>query len=233
MGNQKIVVAIDGPSGSGKGTVARATADRLGYFYIDSGAMYRAVALCAQEQRIALSDTARVAEFAEQLNLRMESAPEGMRVLASGRDVTEAIRRPEVSQGASQVAVIPAVRAVLVAQQQRMGTEGGIVMEGRDIGTVVFPRAELKVFLDASAAERVRRRYRQQREQGIECTVEATRKEIEERDRRDRERTVSPLVQAADAVYLDTTALTVEEVADVVVRLAREREAKTGKISPA
>lgn len=225
MGSPRIVVAIDGPSGSGKSTVARQVAGRLGYLYVDSGAMYRAVALAAQEQGIAPEDAAGLAACAAGLRIDLEKAPNGVRVLADGRDVTEAIRQPAVSRAASVAATIPAVREALVAQQQRLGSGGGVVMEGRDIGTVVFPHAELKIFLDASTEERARRRYEQQREQGIPTSREKTLEEIRERDHRDATREVSPLVQAADAVYLDSTALTAEETVEVIVRLARKAEA--------
>jgi cytidylate kinase len=154
----------------------------------------------------------------------------GIRVKLDGRDVTDAIRRPEVAQAASVVATIPRVRELLVGQQQRIGAAGGIVMEGRDIGTVVFPRAELKVFVTASVDERARRRYEQQREQGIESSLEKTRREVEERDHRDRTRKVSPLVQAPDAVYLESTAMTAADVVDVIVRLAEKKVA--GSKSP-
>lgn len=224
MGRQGIVIAIDGPSGSGKSTVARGVAERLNYLYVDSGAMYRVVGLVAHEQGIAPEDAERLVACARELCINLEKTGSDARVLVDSRDVTEAIRRPEVSRRASQVAVIPAVREILVAQQQRIGAGGGIVMEGRDIGSVVFPRAELKIFLDASAEERARRRCEQQQAQGIASSLEKTRREIEERDHRDRSRAVSPLVQAADAVYLDSTALTADEVVEVIVRLAKKRE---------
>lgn len=221
--SREIIVAIDGPSGCGKGAVAQRVAEELGYLHIDSGAMYRAVALFARENGIPFEEAGRVAQLAGETKFRMEMVPGGARVLAGGRDVSEAIRQPEVSQGASRVAVIPAVRAALVAQQQKMGAGGGIVMEGRDIGTVVFPQAELKIYLDASVEERARRRYEQNQAQGIESTRERTVQEIEERDRRDKGRAISPLRQAEDAVYVDSTALGLEEVVAVIVRLARER----------
>jgi len=219
-----IVIAIDGPSGAGKGTVAQGVAARLGYLYIDTGAMYRAVGLLACEQGLRLDDGDAVAALAARLRLDFEKTPDGIRVHANGRDLTEAIRTPEASDAASVIAVIPAVRRHLVAEQQRLGAAGGVVMEGRDIATVVFPEAELKVYVDASPEERARRRHRQHTEQGIVSSLEITRKEIEERDRRDRERLASPLAQAPDAVYLDTTALSVEEVVEVIVRLAKGRE---------
>lgn len=223
MSKNSIVIAIDGPSGVGKSTVARAVAARLGYLYVDSGAMYRAVALEVWEQGINASNAPAVTALTAKLTIDLKTNPDGVHVLLDGRDVTEAIRRPEIGQAASQVAVIPEVRRLLVAQQQRIGAAGGVVMEGRDIGSVVFPNAGLKIFLDADFDERVRRRHQQHLEQGIESSLEMTRKEVEERDRRDRERSVSPLVQAPDAVYLDTTAITADEVVDVIVRLAEKR----------
>ncbi len=219
----KIVIAIDGPSGSGKSTVARAVAARLGYLYVDSGAMYRAVALCAREAGIPPDAVDLLAALAARIEIDLRRNAAGVRIFVDGHDVTEAIRTPEISKGASLIAVLPAVRERLVAQQQRIGAAGGIVMEGRDIGTVVFPRAELKVFLDASPDERARRRHAQHLEQGIESSLEKTKKEVEERDRRDSTRSVSPLVQAPDAVYLDTTALTADDAVDVIVRLAEKK----------
>ena len=226
MGAKRIVVAIDGPSGAGKGRVARGVAERLGYLYVDSGAMYRAVALVALEQGISLADGDAVAALAARLRLDFKRVPEGVHVFADGRDITEAIRSPEASQSASRVAVFPEVRRHLVAQLQRIGVEGGIVMEGRDIGTVVFPSAELKIFLDASKEERARRRHVQHIKQGHPSSLEETLREIEARDRRDSERAASPLVRAGDAVYVDTTALSADETVEVIVRLAREREGK-------
>ena len=226
MGAKGIVVAIDGPSGSGKGTVARGVAERLGYLYIDTGAMYRAVGLVAREQGIPLEDSQAVAALVARLRLDFQQAAAGIRILADDRDVTEAIRSPEASQSASHVAVFPEVRRHLVTQQQRIGATGGIVMEGRDIGTVVFPHAELKVFLDASQEERARRRHAQHLEQGHASSLEETQREIVERDRRDSERAASPLTRAADAVYLDSTALSAEDTVEVIVRLARKREGK-------
>ena len=219
---KSIVIAIDGPSGSGKSTVAQGVAERLDYLYVDSGAMYRALALCAHEEGIPLEDPAGLAACAARLRIDLEKVPQGVHVRVNGRDVTDAIRRPAISQAASVVATVPAVREHLVAQQQRIGAQGGIVMEGRDIGTVVFPHAQLKIFLDASPEVRARRRYEQQRAQEIESSLEKTRREISERDQRDRERTVSPLVEAADAVHLDTTSLTAREAVDVILRLAQE-----------
>lgn len=214
------MIAIDGPSGAGKSCVAQQTAARLGYLYVDSGAMYRAVALRAEEEGIAPADVTRLVELARGLRIELAKASNGVRVWANGREVTEEIRAPRISQASSVVATVPEVRRLLVEQQQRLGAAGGVVMEGRDIGTVVFPEAELKVFLDASAEVRARRRFEQQRALGMVTTPEETRQEVLERDLRDRERSASPLRRAPDAVYVDTTALALEEVVEVVVRLA-------------
>ncbi len=227
----RIVIAIDGPSGSGKSTVARAVAARLGYLYVDSGAMYRAVALRAREESTPPDAIEQLTALAERMQIDLKRDSAGVRIFVDARDVTDAIRTPEISKGASLIAVLPAVRERLVAQQQRIGASGGIVMEGRDIGTVVFPRAELKVFLDATPDERARRRHAQHLEQGIESSLEKTKKEVEERDRRDSTRSVSPLVQAPDAVYLDSTALTAEEVVDVIVRLAEKQTQENNRMA--
>ncbi len=224
-----IVIAIDGPSGSGKSTVARAVAERLGYLYVDSGAMYRAVALRAREEAIPPDAVGLLTALAGRMRIDLKRNSSGVRILVDDRDVTDAIRTPEISHLASMVAVLLPVREHLVAQQQRIGAAGGVVMEGRDIGSVVFPHAELKIFLDATPDERARRRHAQHREQGIESSLEQTRKEVEERDRRDSTRSVSPLVQASDAVYLDSTALTAADVVDVIVRLAEKKTETAGE----
>ncbi|MGH9804045.1 MAG: (d)CMP kinase [Candidatus Acidiferrales bacterium] len=223
MSGKRIVIAIDGPSGVGKSTAARAVAQRLGYLYVDSGAMYRAVGLRVWEEGINALNAPAVNALTANLQVDLKPTDSGVHVLLDSRDVTDAIRRPEISLAASQCAMIPEVRRLLVTQQQRIGGQGGVVMEGRDIGSVVFPGAELKIFLDADFEERARRRHEQHLEQGIPSSLEMTRKEVEERDRRDRERAVSPLVQAPDAVYLDTAAMTAEEAVDVIVRLAEKK----------
>jgi CMP/dCMP kinase len=201
------VVAIDGPAGAGKSTVARAVAERLGFTYLDSGAMYRCVALAAARRG---ADPAAVAE---QLTIEL-----GNRVLCDGQDVTQAIRSQEVSEGASRAAAEPAVRTAMVAEQRRLLSRGDWVAEGRDIGTVVAPEAEVKVFLTADAAERARRRAA---ELGADLDTVLAEQAI--RDQRDREREVSPLEAASDAVILDTSGLTVDEVTGKVVALVRER----------
>lgn len=228
---RKLIIAIDGPVGSGKSTVARRVAELLGYTYLDSGAMYRALAWEALECGTPLDDEARLESLARETDIRLEPPPAEdvaagytCRVSVDGRNVTAAIRSAEVGQAASRLAVLGRVRAPLVVQQQRAGAEGGVVMEGRDIGTVVFPHAELKIFLDASLEVRAERRWKEYQSKGDKRTLDEIIEEVRGRDRRDRERTVSPLVRAADAVFVDDTAMDVEETARVVVLLARERE---------
>ncbi len=210
------VIAIDGPAGAGKSTIARRLAEKLGYVYIDSGAMYRAVALWALRENINPDDAHRVEQLAREAGI--ELLPQRI-VRLNGEDVTEAIRVPEVSAAASRVAAIGAVRAALVAKQKRMADRANVVMEGRDIGTVVFPDARVKIFLDADARERVRRRAGEQ----PQVPAEQLAMEIAQRDERDRERAESPLVQAPDAVYLDSTGLTPEQVEEEILKLVRAR----------
>lgn len=223
---RKLIVAIDGPVGSGKSTLARRVAAMLSYIYIDTGAMYRAVALKAMRNNIAFDDVSaeKLVALARATRIDLRAADGRQQVLLDGEDVTAAIRTPEVAQGASKVAVNPGVRHVLVAEQRRAGEAGGVVMEGRDIGTVVFPDAQLKIFLTASPETRAERRWREHQQKGDQINLGRTLDEIHERDRRDRERTTSPLVQAEDAVLIDSTAMEPEEVARLVAMLARERE---------
>ncbi len=227
---RKWTIAIDGPVGSGKSSVARRVADMLGYVYLDSGAMYRALAWKALERGVPLESEEELEALARRTRVDLEPASAargqdfspGIRVCVDGRDVTEQIRSATVSQSASKVAVVAGVRRVLVAEQQRAGRQGGVVMEGRDIGTVVFPNAELKIFLDASPEIRAERRWRQHLEKKDGLTLENVQRELRERDRRDRERQVSPLVRAADAVVVDNTAMDIEETARLIVLLVRE-----------
>jgi CMP/dCMP kinase len=221
-----IVIAIDGPVGSGKSTAARRVAELLGYTYIDTGAMYRAVALKALRAKIALNANDALVALAEdaRIDLRAGTTENGgtQRVLLDGEDVTAAIRTPEVSQAASKVAVIEGVRHVLVAEQRRAGASGGVVMEGRDIGSVVFPDAELKIFLTASDEVRARRRWLEHQQKGDKIDLTRTLEEIRERDRRDAGREHSPLVRAEGAVYVDSTATDADEVARLIAMLANE-----------
>ena len=203
----------------------------LGYIYLDSGAMYRALALKALERKVRLDDEAALEALARETHIELqpptqeqEAAGLKNRVFLDGREVTEEIRGAEVAQAASRLAMIAGVREVLVSEQQRAGEGGGVVMEGRDIGTVVFPRAELKIFLDASPETRAQRRWKEHQEKGDRATLLEVLQEVRERDKRDRERKVSPLVRAKDAVLLDNTAMGLEETARLVVFLARERE---------
>jgi cytidylate kinase len=219
LGQKRVVVAIDGPAGAGKSTIAKRVAARLGFTYIDSGAMYRAVALWALRQKVDPGDMHRL----EQLAVAAEIELEPGRIRLNGEDVTEAIRTPEVSGGASKVAVIPGVRRALVAKQRAMGERSSVVMEGRDIGTVVFPGADVKIFLDADPRERVRRRLADVRASGEEIPESALAAQIAERDRRDSTRADGPLAQAPDAAYLDSTSLTVEEVEEAILRIVRSR----------
>lgn len=191
--------------------------------YVDTGAMYRSVALVAMRRGLDLANTHDVAAVAESLAIAFEGGPNGQRVIVDGEDVTDEIRTPAVSDGASIVSVVPEVRAAMVARQRVLGAAGGVVMEGRDIGTVVFPDAEVKVFLEASLDSRARRRYDELRARGIDVDLEEVRRAQAERDRRDATREHSPMRPAADAVVIDTTNRTVEEVVGAVVRMVRER----------
>jgi len=219
------IIAIDGPVGSGKSTLARRVAELLGYVYIDTGAMYRALALKALRRGLSLDATEQLVALARETRIDLRAQDGTQRVSLDGEDVTAAIRTPEVSQAASKVAVVPGVRKVLVAEQRRAGEQGGVVMEGRDIGSVVFPDAGLKIFLTASPEVRAERRWREHQQKGEEIDLARTLEEIRERDQRDRERSTSPLVRAPDAVVVDSTAMEPEEVARLVVMLAKGQSA--------
>src|SRR5271168_4748294 len=219
---RKLIIAIDGPVGSGKSTLARRVAALLDYVYVDTGAMYRAIALKALRNGVPLDAGEALAALAIDTRIDLRARDGAQQVLLDGEDVTAAIRTPDVAQAASKVALVPGVRKVLVAEQRRAGAEGGVVMEGRDIGSVVFPDADLKIFLTASPEIRAERRWREHQQKGDSVDLARTLVEIRERDRRDRERATSPLVQAPDAVVVDSTAMEPEEVARLVVMLARE-----------
>ncbi len=216
---KRLVIAIDGPSSAGKGTVSRTLAASLGYRHIDTGAMYRAVGWKANVEHIALDDERAVAELAR----RAPVAVEGGVVSIDGHDVTRVIRTSEIDKAAAAVAKLPRVREIMVEQQRKLGDAGGVVMEGRDIGTVVFPRADVKIYLDASAEERARRRAGDAEHTGGQAGQKAVAASIAARDKADATRTVSPLTPAADAVYIDTTDMPIDQVVSTVMRLVRQK----------
>lgn len=221
MSEKRIIVAIDGPAGAGKSTLAKRIAERLGFVYINSGAMYRAIALWALRLGVALSDMHRLEQLAKEAKIEL-GAGDG-RVLLNGEDVTEAIREVRISDAASKVSAVPGVRRALLKLQREIARNNSVVMEGRDIGTVVFPQAQVKVFLDADPRERARRRTLELREQGREHDPQTIAGDLERRDERDRRRKEAPLVQAPDAELVDTTGLPMDEVEEIVLRLVRAR----------
>ena len=208
--SRKLIIAIDGPAGAGKSTIASRLARKLGYVNLESGAMYRALALKAIENDISFDDETALEALAHKTVIQLEPTLGGNRVRLDGRDVTQRLRETDVSEAASRVSVHPPVREWMVARQRELGTEGGVVMEGRDIGTKVFPDADVKVFLDADPVIREERRIRQQHTRGASAETMAA--ELRERDQRDRTRANSPLQPSADAVVLDSTALSEDEV---------------------
>jgi CMP/dCMP kinase len=212
--HKTIVVAIDGPAGAGKSTIARSLAGKLGFTYIDTGAMYRAVALWALRIGIDLADMHKLEQLARASHIEFLDD----RVVLNGEDVTAAIRDPEVSDAASKVSIVPGVRRAMREQQQRIGAEHSVVMEGRDIGTVVFPDAQVKIFLDADPETRAGRRARESGEDEGRVA-----REMAERDRRDRSRAEAPLAQAPDAEYIDSTRLDPEQVEEAILRIVRRR----------
>lgn len=216
------VIAVDGPGGAGKGTVCRALAARLGWHLLDSGALYRLVALAALERGLDLADEGALAPLALGLNVAFGSTGEGERIVLAGRDVTAALRAERCSQGASAVAVLPGVRQALLQRQRDFRRPPGLVADGRDMGSVVFPDAELKVFLTASVEERARRRHKQLKEKGIDVSLPGLLSDMADRDRRDSERAVAPLRPSQDAHILDTTGMDVGQVVSTVLRWARE-----------
>jgi cytidylate kinase len=223
-GNDARILTIDGPSGSGKGTVSRAVARALGWALLDSGALYRLVALAGRQAGVSLDDGLRLAALAQGLDLEFGSDADGEEVvLLAGNEVTRDIRTEQAGNDASRVAALPAVRAALLERQRRFAVAPGLVADGRDMGTVVFPHAEVKIFLTASAEERAVRRHKQLKEKGVAANLAALSLEIAERDLRDTKRAISPLVPSADAVLVDTTGMSVTAVVECVLGVVRGR----------
>jgi cytidylate kinase len=220
---RRLIIAIDGPAGVGKSTIASRLARKLGYANLESGAMYRALALKAIEWDISFDDEAALTKLAQDSRILLEPASSGTRVLLDGHDVTQRVRETDVTAGASRVSVHPHVREWMVARQQELGAGGGVVMEGRDIGTKVFPNADVKIFLDADPVVREHRRLQQQNLRGT--AAEGTAAELRERDRRDRTRAASPLAPAPDALLLDSTTLSEDEVLRRVEELIQKKMA--------
>ena len=221
MSDKRVIVAIDGPAGAGKSTLAKRVADKLGYVYINSGAMYRAVALWAIRLGVSLSDMHRLEQLAKEANIRL-SIGDG-RIFLNGEDVTDHIRDSAVSDAASKVSAVPGVRRALLKIQREIAEQNSVVMEGRDIGSVVFPGAQVKIFLDADPKERARRRALEMRQDGREADVHTVAGEMQKRDERDRRRSEAPLVQAPDAELVDTTRLSLDQVEETVLRIVRAK----------
>ena len=225
---REFIIAIDGPSGAGKSTLSKRLACALGYTNIDTGAMYRTVALAARRRGIAPEDEAALARLCREITISFTRDGQGEHVLLDGEDVSEAIRTPENSLATSRISAQPAVREAMVALQRAMGASGGVVLEGRDIGTVVFADAEVKFFLVATARERGRRRYEELRAKGLAVDLEQTIAEVEARDAADSARAHAPLQKAPDAVAIDTTAMDIEQVLVEMLRIVRARRCRVG-----
>jgi len=218
----KITIAIDGPAASGKSTTARVLAQKMGYIYVDSGAMYRAATLAVIQAGINIDDEQTVTRFVEKIKITIKAHPAGQKTYLNGKDVTHLIRSPQVNEVISVISAYPGVRACLVRMQRQLAEEGGVVMDGRDIGTVVLPDADLKVFMVASLQERARRRLKELQAQGEKMLLEEVLAEISQRDRLDSSRDTAPLKMADDARPLDTSQLSIEEQVDIIEKWAKE-----------
>ncbi len=221
-GMKKIIIAIDGPAGSGKSTTARLVAQKLGYIYIDTGAMYRALTLKVIELGIDPNDESSIIKVAENTKIELLYENGNLKVILDGKDVSEKIRSPEVTSLVSIVSAHPKLRDIMVKKQRELGRNGGVVMDGRDIGTVVFPDADLKIFMTADVRERAKRRQKELKAQGFDVEIEKLIKEIEERDKFDSTREIGPLKKADDAIEIDTTNLTIDEQVELVLKKAYE-----------
>lgn len=225
MADKKLIVAIDGPAGSGKSTVTHLLARKLGYVHIDTGALYRAIALKAQEQKVRLDDAQALGGIARDAKLEFQWLNDDRNhVFLDSRNVSSLIRTPEISMAASKISAFPEVREALLDLQRQLGVQGGVVLEGRDIGTVVFPNAHVKFFLTASVESRARRRMVELEEKGVYLDFEEVKNQVVERDRGDMERKVAPLKKAADAIEVDTTNMTVEQVVNHLAQIVLERQ---------
>lgn len=213
------VIAIDGPAGAGKSTVAKLVASKLGFLYVDTGAMYRVLTLKAMRLKIPWDDTTKLIEMAKNTKIDLKQKEGELKIYMDGEDVTKEIRTEEVSKNTSYIASILPIREILWDYQREYRKNFNIVMEGRDIGSKVFPDAELKIYLDASVEERTKRRYKQLKEMGIEEEIEKIKKEIIERDEKDKKRKIAPLVKQDDYIYIDTSNLTIEEVVNTILKL--------------
>ena len=216
---KKIQVAIDGPASAGKSTVAKIVAKKLHFIYCDTGAMYRSVTFAALKNHVKLDDDQALKELLKTIEIRFVPAEPEQRVFVNDEEVTQAIRTPEITNNVSLVSAQPSVRAELTKRQQEIAEAGGIVMDGRDIGTTVLPNAEVKIFLVASVHERAVRRFKENQTKGIDTPLDVLEKEIEERDYKDSHREISPLTQAKDAVLVDTTSLTIDQVVDQILEI--------------
>ena len=219
---KKLVIAIDGPAASGKSTTSKLVAESMGYLYVDTGAMYRAMTLKAIQHKINLDASDEIGDLAERTSVRLEQKEDQLIVFLDNQDVTKSIRTQAVTKAVSTVSSISKVRKVMVREQRLMGKQGGIVLEGRDIGTVVFPEADLKVFMVADVEERARRRKKDLEKEGESVSLEVLVEEIIERDRKDSKREISPLCKAVDAIILDTSKMTVAEQVEFIVKNAKE-----------
>ncbi|MEK4385403.1 (d)CMP kinase [Solibacillus sp. FSL W7-1464] len=220
---KKIQIAIDGPAGAGKSTIAKIVAEALRFTYIDTGAMYRAVTYKAMKENIQLHDAGAIEKMLQQTAITLKPSEQGQLVFVDGQDVSQAIRSNEVTANVSEVAAHANIREILVAMQQKLAADGGVVMDGRDIATHVLKDAELKIYMSATVEERAHRRFLDNERRGIPSTIESLQKEIALRDKLDSEREASPLIQAEDALFLDTTHLSIDEAAQEILKLAQQK----------